>query len=149
MSTAVARFYNVYGPRQVETGKYATVIGIWENQLREGSELTVTGDGSQRRDFTHVNDIVAGLVAIGERGREDGHVYSLGTGLNHSVAELAKRMVGDDESQILFVPRPPGEAEATRAKIEATCDELGWLPMHSIEDYIDGIIGLEEKNATA
>lgn len=139
LSTAVARFYNVYGPRQVETGKYSTVIGIWENQLREGLKLTVTGDGSQRRDFTHVNDIVSGLVAIGEKGREDGHVYGLGTGINHSIIELAKRFVEGDAKRIQFVPRPPGESEVTLAEIEATSTELGWQPTHNIEEYIDSV----------
>ena len=65
----IARFYNVYGPRQIEDGRYATVIGIFERQCRNGESLTVTGDGKQRRDFTHVEDIVDGLVAIADKGK--------------------------------------------------------------------------------
>ena len=62
MDTAICRFYNVYGPHQIEEGTYATVIGIFEKQYREGQPLTIVGDGEQRRDFTHIDDIVDGLI---------------------------------------------------------------------------------------
>ena len=66
LPTAICRFYNVYGPHQLESGTYATVIGIFERQYRDGKPLTVTGDGKQRRDFTHIEDIVDGIVRCGE-----------------------------------------------------------------------------------
>ena len=62
LSTAICRFYNVYGPHQLEEGDYSTVIGIFEKQNREGKPLTITADGEQRRDFTYIDDIVDGLV---------------------------------------------------------------------------------------
>ena len=53
LPTAICRFYNVYGEHQLEDGAYATVVGIFEKQYRENKPLTITGDGEQRRDFTH------------------------------------------------------------------------------------------------
>ncbi|MBD3404569.1 MAG: NAD-dependent epimerase/dehydratase family protein, partial [Candidatus Lokiarchaeota archaeon] len=56
----VTRFYNVYGPNHIREGRYATVVGIFEKQYENDLPLTVTGDGAQRRDFTHVADIIQG-----------------------------------------------------------------------------------------
>ena len=66
LPTAVCRFYNVYGKHQIENGTYATVIGIFEKQFREGKALTVVGSGEQRRDFTHIDDIVDGIIKCGQ-----------------------------------------------------------------------------------
>ena len=76
----IARFYNVYGARHIRSGPQATVIGIWERQWLAGEKLTVTGTGEQKRDFTAVEDIVSGLIAIAEKGGNE--EYSLGTGKN-------------------------------------------------------------------
>ena len=139
----VTRFYNVYGPRQVEDGRYATVIGIFEKQKREGKSLTVSGDGSQRRDFTHVDDIVSGLIACAERADRDGSVYNLGTGRNWSVLEVAK-MFGNS---VEFYPRPPGEAEETQADISRTTNHTGWKPSRRLENYVESV--LEKLNVVA
>ena len=55
------RPYNVYGDGQIETGDYSTVIGVFETQYKNKEPLTITGDGEQRRDFTHIDDIVDGI----------------------------------------------------------------------------------------
>ena len=60
LNTSICRFYNVYGPHQLEDGEYSTVLGIFERQYRNNEPLTITGKGKQRRDFTHVDDIVDG-----------------------------------------------------------------------------------------
>ena len=93
---AICRFYNVYGPCQLESGTYATVIGIFERQYREDKPLTVTGDGEQRRDFTYVGDIVDGLVRVSNamNGEVDmiyaAEVFELGNGSNRSINELTE-----------------------------------------------------------
>jgi UDP-glucose 4-epimerase len=135
VKTAVARFYNVYGPRQIEDGMYATVVGIFEKQKREGRPLTITGDGRQRRDFTHVADIVSGLLAIAEHGGDDGQVYSLGSGTNYSILEVAE-MFG---VPVEFLPKRPGEVETT---LVDTTDAmmLGWRPTKRLEDYVREVI---------
>lgn len=138
LSTAVARFYNVYGPRQIEDGLFATVIGIWEKQLREGRKLTVTGDGHKRRDFTAVRDIVMGLLAIAERGGHEGQVYALGTGVNYSILDVARMFVPSDDC-IEFIPARPGESEVTLADVAVTEQAIGWKAEKQLPDYIRDI----------
>ena len=131
LSTVSARFFNVFGERQPTSGPYATVVGIFEKQTVEGLPLTITGNGEQRRDFTHVDDIVAGLVALSESTYE-GDVYQLGTGTNYSINDLAEMFGGEKK----YIPARPGEAWTTLADIEKTVKDTGWLPTISLETYI-------------
>lgn len=133
VDSSIARFYNVYGPRQPESGEYATVIGIFEKLAREGKTLTITGDGTQRRDFIHVSDIVDGLIAISEKGSGD-ESYELGCGKNYSINEVAA-MVSDN---IKYIPAREGEAHATLCFKEYR-ENLGWEPKINLEDYLNGI----------
>ena len=94
LNTSICRFYNVYGPHQIEDGTYATVLGIFEKQYREGKPLTITADGQQRRDFTHVEDIVDGLVKCSEHEFR-AQFFELGSGVNFSLNEVAD-MFGKD-----------------------------------------------------
>ena len=77
LSTVSARFFNVFGDRQPTSGPYATVVGIFEKQISEGMPLTITGTGDQRRDFTHVDDIVSGLKELskGEHSGDEIHEW--------------------------------------------------------------------------
>ena len=139
--TAIARFFNVYGPRQLEEGAYATVIGVFEKQTRAGVPLTVTGDGEQRRDFTHVRDIVTGLVAM-SNDDWNGEAFPLGTGTNHSINEVAKMF----DREYTYIPQRPGEAQETKADISFTKEKLGWSPTMSLEEYIkDAILRIEQE----
>ena len=65
----ITYFYNVYGPGQIREGSYATVIGIFEDQYERGVPLTVVSPGTQTRDFTHIDDIIDGIVICADRGR--------------------------------------------------------------------------------
>lgn len=130
---AIARFFNVYGPRQVENGPYATVIGIFERQRRNNVPLTITGDGEKRRDFIHVDDIVSGLLAM-SKDNWDANVFNLGTGINYSINEVAKMF----NHPIKYIPARSGEAENTLADIE-NIKSLGWKPKYSLEQYISSI----------
>ena len=139
--TAIARFFNVYGPRQIETGAYATVVGIFERQKREKEKcLTITnspkGWGVQRRDFTHVNDITSGLVAMSKEYWK-GEVFNLGTGENHSIMEVAKMFKPPSYG---FLETRPGEAQDTLADISFTTEKLGWKPEHRLEDYVEKFV---------
>lgn len=136
-SVSIARFYNVYGARQIEDGQYATVIGIFERQYRDGLPLTVTGDGSHRRDFTAVEDIVDGLLRIADKGRPDAEVYPLGSGVAYSILEVARMFV--DDSRIRFIPRPPGEAERTLSEYSRTNRDTGWVPTRWLDDYVNKV----------
>ena len=88
LNCEIARFYNVYGPNEVVDGDWAAVIGIWRRQVRDGEKITIVGDGEQRRDFTHVVDIVDGLYKIGMTDESHDDAWELGTGTNYSINEM-------------------------------------------------------------
>ena len=69
LPSVVLRYFNVYGPRQPETGAYALVLGIFLKRRAEGKPLEIHGDGRQRRDFVHVRDVVAANIAAMESSR--------------------------------------------------------------------------------
>ena len=134
INAAICRFYNVYGPREPRTGTYATVVQKFIRQYLEGQRLTIVGDGEQRRDFTHVDDIVNGLITVGELDFvEKNNLYHLGRGVNYSINELVA-MFGD--AQIKKVPLRKGEGRVTLADYEETFDRLGWRAEHNLQDYI-------------
>lgn len=134
---AIGRFFNVYGPRHLCEGDYATVIGIFERQRRNNEPLTVTGTGEKRRDFTHVHDIVRGLVAM-SHGVWNGDIFNLGTGVNYSINEVAKMFNPID---IKYIPERPGEADTTLADYSVSKEKLGYAPRHSLENYISKFLG--------
>ena len=131
LSVVTARFFNVYGTRQPTSGTYATVVGIFEGLKKAGKPLTITGTGEQRRDFTHISDIVSGFEALGEE-THSAEIYQLGTGKNYSINELASMF----ESEVVYVPARPGEALITLADNSMSLKKLKWAPEHSLEGYI-------------
>lgn len=139
----VTRFYNVYGDYQILDGAYAAVIGIFQKQYSEGKTLTVTGTGEQRRDFTHVKDIVDGLVKSanilidGDSLNIAGKIFELGRGKNYSINEITK-MFG--QTEVEYIPARPGEMMVTLCKSLEARELLGWNPTIDIEDYIKEII---------
>ena len=139
LPTAICRFYNVYGPHQIEGGDYAAVIGIFERQYKNNEPLTITGDGEQRRDFTHVDDIVDGLIRCGEKiNKVSGEEFELGSGVNFSINEVAN-MFGDDYSKE-YIPARDGEYEMTLCTDDKANKLLGWNPKNNINDYIKGVV---------
>ena len=137
----IARFYNVYGPREHRDGQAATILGIFTRQFYAGEKLTVTGDGSQTRSFTHVADIVDGLLKIADKGDGDASVYDLGSKEFNSILSLAKYFVLEEKDRIEYIPRPPGEMQDTRCVNRSKVNELGWEPRRSVGNWIDEIIG--------
>jgi nucleoside-diphosphate-sugar epimerase len=128
---AIARFFNVYGPRQIEEGAYSTVVGIFEKQKRNNETLTITGTGEQRRDFTHVADIADGLTLMAQQ-KWNAEVFNLGSGCNYSINELASMF----NQPTTYLPARPGEAWTTLADIAFSQEALGWTPRHSLPDYV-------------
>jgi len=130
----ITYFYNAYGPGQVRTGDYATVIGIFEEQFEKGEPLTVVSPGTQTRDFTHVNDIVRGVILAAEKGRQG--EYPLGTAISHKIIDVAK-MFGDNYTMI---PERRGERFYGKAIPSLTYQHLGWKASIKLEDYIANIV---------
>jgi UDP-glucose 4-epimerase len=131
MSTVTARFFNVYGHRQPRTGPYATVVGVFEDKMLTGDVLPVTGDGNQKRDFTHVSDIVTGFEELGKE-TWSAEVFQFGTGKNYSINELANMFGGEIE----YIPPRPGEARDTLADVKEAKNDIGWSSVYTLEEYI-------------
>lgn len=126
----VTYFYNVYGPRQIKDGKYATVIGIFESLYEQGKPLTVRSPGTQTRDFTHIEDIVDGIILCFEHGQGDG--YQLGSGKEYSIMQVAEMFGGE------YILVPALKGERVRGKADITkASSLGWMPKHSLPAYIE------------
>ena len=135
LPTVICRFYNVYGPHQLTEGDYCTLIGIFEKLYKEGRPLTITGDGEQRRDFTHVDDIVDGLIRCGESIREvSGEVFELGRGKNYSVNEIAQAF--GENYPTKYIDGKPGEMRETLCSDENANELLGWNPQFDVIDFI-------------
>jgi len=137
LPTILFRYFNVYGERQPLKGQYAPVVGIFLRQRAVGEPLTIVGDGNQRRDFTHVRDVVqANILAAIEEVDSDafGQVYNVGTGNNYSVNQIA-RMISDNTINI--APRP-GESRVTLANNQKLRRTFGWEPTMKLEDWING-----------
>jgi len=131
LNTSICRFYNVYGPHQLEDGEYSTVLGIFERQLRNNEPLTITGKGEQRRDFTHVDDIVDGLYKCMNKDLK-AEIFELGRGVNYSINEIVD-MFGTERK---YIPARKGEYDATLCTDTKALDMLGWIPTRNLKDYI-------------
>ncbi len=135
LPTVIFRYFNVYGERQPLKGQYGTVIGIFMVQKSKGEPLTIVGDGEQRRDFTHVSDVVNAniMAAIGNPEESAfGEVYNIGNGVNYSVNELA----GMISENTVNIPSRPGESRVTLANNQKMKETFGWSPKVSLTDWI-------------
>ena len=137
---SICRFYNVYGKYQLTEGAYCTLIGIFERLYNNNQPLTITGDGEQRRDFTHVDDIVDGLIRCGKGLNSSGDrlvimgkTFELGRGKNYSVNEIADTF-GDYPRE--YIDGRSGEMRETLNTDTMARDMLGWNPKGDVIDYI-------------
>lgn len=133
---AITYFYNVYGPGE-RAGAFGTVIEIFRQNRLAGKPLGVVAPGTQIRNFTHVDDIVDGLVLVGEKGTGD--EFGLGNDTGYSILEVAK-MVG---GEIVMLPERKGNRMQAGVHTERS-RALGWKPQRSLAAYIDS---MEKKKA--
>ena len=132
LETVSLRFFNVYGPYLDPEGPYALVIGRFLKLAKEGQPLTITGDGEQTRDFTHVHDVVAAIYKAAQVATVGkGEVLNIGAGKQTSVNELAQLIGGE----IQYVA-PRIEPKHTLADITETTALLNWVPKVQIEEGI-------------
>lgn len=133
LKSSIVRFYNVYGPHQLTEGGYTTLIGRWLNNIEKGIDCEIYGDGSKRRDFTHINDIVDGLIRIMTSTDISYYkIFELGRGENFSVNEVAD-MFGINP---IYKKDKLGEALETLSNSSLAKDILAWEPKINLEDYI-------------
>jgi UDP-glucose 4-epimerase len=130
---AIVYFYNVYGGREISSGKYATLIAIFSEQYKRKIPLTIVSPGTQLRNFTHIDDIISGLILVGDKGF--GNNYGIGCLESFSIIEIAEAF----KAKIKFLP----ERKGNRMGAEVVCQktkELGWEETMSVMDYISLIV---------
>jgi len=127
---AITYFYNAYGPREIRTGKYATLIALFAERMRKNEPLTVVSPGVQKRNFTHVIDIVSALKLVGEQGYGDD--FGIGSSQAFSVLEIAKMYGG----QIVMLPQRRGNRMTADVMTEKT-QAIGWTAKKNVKDWID------------
>ena len=140
LPVSICRFYNVYGPHQETEGEYCTVVGIFERQYKNGHPLTITGDGEQRRDFTHVDDIVDGLIRAGNEYFKSCEEFELGTGKNCSINDLTG-WFGNYPTK--SIPKRDGEMRESLCTDTHAYDLLGWNPTRTLQKYIEDFVETE------
>ncbi len=127
-------FYNVYGPNHIRNSSMAAVIGIFESQYKSKKKLTVVKPGTQRRDFTHVDDIVRGCYLALKKGKNT--EYLLGTKKTYSVIQIAKMF----KSKIKFISKRPGERLGSINKDNKAYSHLNYKAKIDIKDYIKNFV---------
>ena len=131
---AITYYYNVYGGRELAKGKYSTVIAKFIRLVREGTnELPVTFPGSQKRHFTHISDIVSGIVTVAEKGSGDG--FGIGSDECFSILDVVRLL----ECEAKFTPAKAGNRIGADLNTEQT-KMLGWKPTKSLEWYIRNVM---------
>ncbi|MSU74861.1 NAD-dependent epimerase/dehydratase family protein, partial [Candidatus Kaiserbacteria bacterium] len=126
---AITYFYNVYGPRERPAHEYGTVIETFRQKRLRGESLTVNAPGTQKRNFTHVDDIIDALILVGA----DGVTGEFGIGDEHeySILEVAELFGGE----IIMNPPQPGNRMSSDIDTAAT-RALGWSSKKKLADYI-------------
>ena len=127
---AITYFYNVYGSREIQTGKYATLIALFKEKMKNSEPLTIVSPGTQKRNFTHIDDIIDGLILVGENGYGD--EFGIGSDEAFSIVEVAKMFGGD----IQMLPERRGNRMSAEVMTEKT-KALGWSSKQKLKDYIE------------
>lgn len=137
----IAYFYNVYGPRQIRNNFMSAVIGIFENQYLNNQPLTVVKPGLQKRDFTHVFDIVSGFIRAGfeKRNKE----YQLASGKVYTILKVAKMF----KSKIKMIPKRPGERWSSNSEnLSKSIKDLNFKTKYTLDLYISDFIKKNKNN---
>ena len=137
VDSVIFRYFNVFGERSPIKGQYAPVVGIFLNQLKNNTDLTIVGDGLKKRDFIYVGDIVtANIDAMNYNGKLESKTINIGSGSNITIKEIANLI---SNNQVHIDPRP-GEAENTLADITIAKNLLNFNPKTDVKEWIKKII---------
>jgi UDP-glucose 4-epimerase len=135
----IARFYNVYGSHEITEGKWAAVIGKWRGQVEKNHPITIVGDGKQRRDFTHIDDIVDGLIKIAFSDKTHEDAWELGTGFNYSLNEVADMFIQKFSAVKVYMTEQKGNYRETIRVNNDAIDMLRWAPKDRLKEYIENL----------
>jgi UDP-glucose 4-epimerase len=130
LETVCLRYFNVFGPRQDPQGAYAAVIPAFIAKMHGGQRPTIFGDGSQTRDFTYIDNVVAGNLAASLAPRAAGNVYNIASGKSYSLLDLvaALNAIMGLEVEPIFEPGRVGDVKDSLADISRAREDLGYEP---------------------
>lgn len=135
----IARFYNVYGPGEKVQLNNASVIGIWRYSIANEIACAIVGDGKQRRDFIHVDDITDALITISEGISSHNDAWEIGTGTTTSINELADMFQSHLKAEFISVDDQQGNTRLSVLKNDDMYNRLAWKPKHKLVDYISSL----------
>jgi len=141
LNAEIVRFYNVYGPGELIHSDMAAVIGIFRSQVAKNQPLTIFGDGEQSRDFTHIDDIVDGLIRVAESEEKHEDAWELGTGISYTINRVVE-MFGTEK---VHLPDVAGNYRRTLRVNNDAIERLGWEPTDRLKEYIKSLY--EENNS--
>jgi len=136
VNVEIARFYNVYGPMEPLDEKFGNVIGIWQVKVNKNLPLPIVGDGKQKRDFTHVQDIVDGLLKISNSEIKHDDAWEIGTGVNYSVNQLYAMFKQKFNTSSVSIQDQRGNYRETLRVNDDMIHLLDWKPKDRLREYI-------------
>ena len=139
VNVEIARFYNVYGPHEPLDEKFGNVIGIWQVKVNKNLPLPIVGDGNQKRDFTHVSDIVDGLLKISNSEIKHDDAWEIGTGVNYSINELYEMFSEKFKIKSVSIPDQRGNYRETLRVNDDLIKLLNWKPKDRLKDHINNL----------
>jgi UDP-glucose 4-epimerase len=142
VNVEIARFYNVYGPLEPLDEKFGNVIGIWQVKANKNLPLPIVGDGNQKRDFTHVFDIVDGLLRIANTEIKHKDAWEIGTGVNYSINELFLMFKQKFNADSIYIPDQKGNYRETLRVNDDLINLLNWHPKDRLREYIANLNSL-------
>jgi nucleoside-diphosphate-sugar epimerase len=148
LATASVRLFSVYGPPQVpKYGSHSWCIAVFAMQAMTGRPITIYGTGAQVRDFTHVEDIVTGILLAATSHAAVGRTFNVGTGRPTSVIDAA-RLVRNAAREVPtdFLPRPAGDPDGGAADTTSLRELLGWTPTITLEEGIRSYVDWLDDN---
>jgi UDP-glucose 4-epimerase len=144
------RFFNVYGPRQDPASPYSGVISIFAEKMLAGRPLTIFGDGQQSRDFIHVVDIVAALLAAMDRQDKYARVFNVGRGEGVTLLRLvaALERITGRKAEVRHAPARPGDVRHSQGDMRSIRESLGFAAKVGLEEGLASLMGwLESEGA--
>ena len=142
VNVEIARFYNVYGPLEPLDEKLGNVIGIWQVKANKNLPLPIVGDGNQKRDFTHVFDIVDGLLRIANKEIKHKDAWEIGTGVNYSINQLYSMFKDKYNTDSVNIPDQRGNYRETLRVNDDLINLLNWHPKDRLREYIANLNSL-------
>lgn len=134
IETVALRIFNAYGPGQALPAAHAPVVARFLKSALRGGSLVLSGDGGQTRDFVYVSDVVDALVAAGEAPSVNRFVINIGSGEEHSIAELAQLVINvtDSGSNLIFNNKNNSGVQRMQADLGRAQDLLNYTPKVSL-----------------